>query len=59
MTDMSSLFCAPWVANMAARLQRGHRRVGHLRRHDDDAMFYAASAFNQDIGGWAVDSVTR
>ena len=40
-------------------LQRGHRRVGHLWRNDvvQDA-FLEASAFNQDIGGWTVHSVT-
>ena len=29
-----------------------------VRRHDMFEMFGGASAFNQDIGGWAIDSVT-
>ena len=33
--------------------------MGHLRRHDDDSMFYGASAFNQDIGGWAAWAIVR
>ena len=41
-TDMAYLFCAEfrlWSPSAATRqlrrLQRGHRRMGHLRRHDD------------------------
>ena len=41
-TDMSYLFCGmtnvAW-GNAAEFLQRGHRRVGHLRRHDDGLHF--------------------
>ena len=33
--------------------------MGYLRRYDDAAgMFFGASSFNQDIGGWAVHKVS-
>ena len=31
--------------------------MGHLRRHEHGRMFQQASSFNQDKGGWVVDSV--
>ena len=32
--------------------------MGHIGGDGHDDMFYKASSFNRDIGGWAVDSVT-
>ena len=41
-------------ADSHGQLRRRRRHWDTSRRHDDVGMFYKASAFNQDIGGWAV-----